>query len=129
MSNVAHFGAMATHTRAQEKLLSLINNKDLAQLIGGTLAEIAVELLDAKEEAAHWKRAFETVRDEIRVLAAVAMQKSRTSRLVITQRELSRVPANTQLYVGRPEPGVRVYELREKLPQAKDPASGTIALN
>lgn len=103
-------------SKAQGDLMRLINDKGIAQMVGSTLAEIAVELLDAKAEAAHWKLSFETVRDEIKVLAAGALRQQHTHRLVITKAELQNVPANTELYVDTPEPGVRVYELRQRIP-------------
>lgn len=98
-------------TPAQQSLMHLINNKDMAQVMGSTLAEIAVELMDAKKEAAHWKQSFETVRDEIKVLAAVSVK--RKGRLVITRKELQEVEGQ-ELFVDTPEPGVRIYELRER---------------
>lgn len=101
-------------SKAQEKLMTLVNNRELAALVGSTLAEIAVELMDAKQEAAHWKNSFDTVRDEIKILAAVAMHKRGDQRLVITKAEFAAVPQNTELWLDTPEPGVRVYELREK---------------
>lgn len=102
-------------TDAQKKLLRLLENKELAVLVGTTLAEIAVELADAKVEAGHWKKAFETVRLEIRVLVGVILaQQGHTERIVITEKELRAVPANLELFVGTPEPGVRIYELRTR---------------
>jgi hypothetical protein len=101
-------------SQAQQSLMKLVNNRKLAQLVGSTLAEIAVELMDAKQEAAHWKAAFEAVRDEIRILAGVAIKQKGGERLVITKTELERMPTNTELHVGTPEPGVRIYELRQR---------------
>lgn len=99
-------------TPAQQQLMRLIHHKKMAPLIGQTLAEIAVELMDAKREAAHWKQSFETVRDEIKVLAGVAI-KQRGERLVVTRKELQELEGR-ELHVGNPEPGVRIYELRER---------------
>jgi hypothetical protein len=111
-------------TSAQENLMRLINDKGIAQMVGSTLAEIAVELMDAKQEAAHWKQSFETVKDEIKVLAGVALRQQHTHRLVITKAELQNMPANTELHVATPEPGVRVYELRQRIPSAVSPLHG-----
>ena len=99
-------------SQAQANLMKLVNNHELAALVGSTLAEIAVELMDAKQEAKHWKQSFETVRDEIKVLAGVAI-KQRGERLVVTRKELQELEGK-ELHVGTPEPGVRIYELRER---------------
>lgn len=112
-------------SKAQENLMRLVNNTELAALVGSTLAEIAVELMDAKNEAAHWKTSFETVRDEIKILASVAMTKNGEQRLVITKADFAKVPRGTELWLDTPEPGVRVYELREKR-TAVDSAVGRI---
>lgn len=101
-----------TLSAAQENLMKLVNNTELAALVGSTLAEIAVELMDAKQEAQHWKNSFDTVRQEIKILAAVAIKQKGAQRLVITQAEFAAVPPNTELWLETPEPGVRVYELR-----------------
>lgn len=100
---------------AQEQLMALINNKAFAQAAGSCLAEIAVELMDSKAEAAHWKQSFETVRDEIKVLAATVIKQRGAERLVITQAEFAAVPKNTELWLDTPEPGVRIYELRQRV--------------
>jgi hypothetical protein len=100
-------------SQAQANLMKLVNNRELAALVGSTLAEIAVELMDSKRESAHWKKSFETVRDELKVLASVSVK--RKGRLVITRKELQAVEG-LELFVDTPEPGVRVYELRERQP-------------
>lgn len=102
-------------TTAQQKLIQLINTPHLAELVGATLAEIAVELMDAKQEARHWKRSYETVREEIKVLAAVTIKEQGGDRLVITRAQYAAVPQNTELWLDTPEPGVRIYELRQKV--------------
>lgn len=102
-----------TETQAQQKLLKLLENKDLARVVGSTLAEIAVELGDAKLEAKHWKDAFEQVRKEIRCLAGIIIaKKGLNERIVVTEAELRAIPPNLELYAGTPEKGVRIYELR-----------------
>jgi hypothetical protein len=116
-------------TKAEEDLLKLINNPKWGTAIGQTLAEIAVELMDAKAEAAHWKKSFETVRDEIKVLAAVAIRQNGTGRLVITRKELREAGENVQLHVGTPEPGVRIYELRRKSESVKEAVESIIRMN
>lgn len=80
--------------------------------VGKMLAELIAELADAKAECAHWKAAFETVRDEIKVLAAVAIQQ-RGEKLIVTRKELQALEGK-ELHVGEPEPGVRIYEVRER---------------
>jgi hypothetical protein len=96
---------------AQQKLMAFINDPAAARAFGSTLAEIAVELMDAKQEAAHWKKSFKTVSDELKVLASVSIK--RKGRLVITRKELQAVEGQ-ELFVDTPEPGVRIYELRER---------------
>lgn len=98
-------------SQAQEKLMAFINDPAAARALGSTLAEIAVELMDAKREVAHWKKSFKTVSDELKVLASVSVK--RKGRLVITRKELQAVEG-LQLFVDTPEPGVRIYELRER---------------
>lgn len=96
---------------AQQKLMAFINDPAAARAFGSTLAEIAVELMDAKQEAAHWKKSLKTVSDELKVLASVAVK--RKGRLVITRKELQAVEGQ-ELFVDTPEPGVRIYELRDR---------------
>lgn len=114
-------------SQAQQKLMAFINDPAAAQAFGSTLAEIAVELMDAKQEAQHWKKSFETVRDEIKVLASVSVK--RKGRLVITRKELQEVEGQ-ELFVDTPEPGVRIYELRPRTTssEASVLASGASAL-
>lgn len=102
-------------TDAQRRLLKLLENKDFARGVGSTLAEIAVELADAKLEARHWKEAFGMVRAEIRCLAGICIsQRGMDEKLVVTEADLRKIPADLELFVGTPEPGVRIYELRRK---------------
>ena len=96
-------------SEAQQKLMAFISDPTAARVFGATLAEIAVELMDAKQEALHWKKSFHTVKDELKVLAAVAVK--RKGRLIITRKELQAVEGQ-ELFVDTPEPGVRIYELR-----------------
>lgn len=104
-----------TETEAQRKLLKFLEDKTIARAMGSTLGEIAVELADAKLEAKHWKDAFEQVRAEIRCLAGICIaQRGLSERIVITQKELRAIPPNLELFVGTPEPGVRIYELRAR---------------
>lgn len=98
-------------SEAQQKLMAFINDPAAARAFGSTLAEIAVELMDAKQEAAHWKKSFKTVSDELKVLASVSVK--RKGRLVITRKELQAVEGQ-ELFVDTPEPGVRIYQLRER---------------
>lgn len=98
-------------SEAQQKLMAFINDPAAARALGSTLAEIAVELMDSKREAAHWKNSFTTVSDELKVLAAVSVK--RNGRLVITRKELQAVEG-LELFVDTPETGVRIYELRER---------------
>ena len=101
---------------AQAKAIDWISGHNALELgalgieIGRMLAELTAELADAKQEAAHWKQSFEVVRDEIKVLASVAIAK-KGERLVITKKDFAAC-LGLELYVGKPEEGVRIYELR-----------------
>jgi hypothetical protein len=99
-------------SEAQQKLMAFINDPAAARALGSTLAEIAVELMDAKQEALHWKKSFETVRDEIKVLASVAIHKGPPASpcLVITKADFAKVEG-LELQVDSSEPGIRVYRL------------------
>jgi hypothetical protein len=103
---------------AQQRAITWIKNQSAVQLgalgteIGKLLAELTAECADAKLEALHWKDAFEQTRNELKVLASVAIAQSGKGRLVITRKELHALPPDTQLFVEGPEEGVRVYELR-----------------
>jgi len=112
-------------SEAQQKLMAFINDPSAARAFGSTLAEIAVELMDAKREANHWKSSFHTVKDELKVLAAVSVK--RNGRLMITKKELQEVEGQ-ELYVDTPEPGVRIYELRAR-PSIQKAVSEILTLN
>lgn len=107
---------------AQRRAIEWIKGGNARQLgalgteIGKMLAELTADLADAKREAAHWKQSFETVRDELKVVASVSIHKSGGSRLVITKAEyVEVVKRNVELYVGQPDDsGMRIYELRER---------------
>lgn len=105
---------------AQLRAVAWIQGHHAAELgalgteIGAMVAELTTELMDAKREAGHWKGAFDAVRNELKVLAAVCMRQLKTRRLVITRKELQDVPPNMELWVEGPEDGVRIYELRPK---------------
>jgi hypothetical protein len=114
-------------SEAQQKLMAFINDPAAARAMGSTLAEIAVELMDAKLEAQHWKKSFETVRDEIKVLASVAIHEGQ-QRLVITQAALAKVNG-MELYVDTPEPGVRIYELRSRQTPIQKAVSEILTMN
>lgn len=113
-------------SQAQHKLMAFINDPAAARALGTTLAEIAVELLDAKQEAKHWKQSFETVKDEIKVLASVAIHENQ-HRLVITKASFAKVQG-LELFVDTPEPGVRIYELRTR-PSVQNAVSEILTLN
>lgn len=121
-----------TETQAQQDLLKLLNDKRLARLVGSTLAQVAVELADKKLEAKHWKDAFESTRRELRALTGIILSKQGSEgRIVITEKELRSIPDNLELYIGTPEPGVRIYELRPREANSQVPvdARSIITLN
>jgi len=101
-------------TAAQKQLLELINDPKVGAVIGRTLGEIAVELMDAKVEANHWKKAFETVRAEMKQLAAIVLMDKPDKRLVVTEGQLRKVPPGLELHFEAPETGVRIYQLRPR---------------
>lgn len=107
---------------AQQRAVDWIQGHKAAELgalgteIGKMLAELTVELADAKREAAHWHHAFDTVRDELQVVVSVAISKSAGSRLIITKADyLEVVKRNVELYCDSPDgSGTRVYALRKR---------------
>jgi len=82
--------------------------------VGRMLAELTTEQLDARREAAHWKQAYDAIRAELKVLAAIAIKKTGVSRLVITRKDLLELPPDTQLHVQSPDEYTRIYELRRE---------------
>lgn len=106
---------------AQQQAIDWIQAKKAADYgalgieVGKILADLAVELADAKQEAAHWKQSFETVHDELKVMVSVAIHKSGGSRLTVSKNEyLAVVKGNVELYCGAPQDGTRIYELRRR---------------
>ncbi len=110
---------MTDDSPAQKKMLAFINDPKTPGIFGQALAEIAVELMDAKAEAGHYKQSLNTVLDEIKVLAAVAMKKLGGERLVITKKDLHSVQG-LELYCDTAEEGVRIYELRARVSKEND---------
>ncbi len=108
-------------SKAQQKAVDFINSKGatrmgaIGQEVGKMLAEICVELMDSKNEAQHWKAAFDTIQAEFKVAVGIAIKQQGGARLVITRQALSEMPPNTELFLDDHEPGVRVYELRERI--------------
>ena len=106
-------------SRAQQAAVEWINSKSATKLgpigqeVGKMLAEICVELMDAKQEAAHWKAAFETIQAEFKVAVGLTIRKQGGEALVVTRADLATMPANTELWLDDREPGVRAYSLRE----------------
>jgi len=82
--------------------------------IGKMLAELTAELADRQMEAGHWRACFEAARDELKVVASVAMQHMHTERLVVTKADLQGLPPNVTLNVLKPEPGVRIYHFKRQ---------------
>lgn len=82
--------------------------------IGKMLAEMVAELADAKREAMHWHAAFETVRDEIKVMASTIIQKQGGGRLAIRREDFAKAVGQELFCDNESDPNVRVYELRAK---------------
>lgn len=114
---------------AQQKAVDWIQSKGakgmgaIGEEVGKMLVEITIELADAKNEAAHWKAAFNTIQAEFKIAVGLTLKKSGDPRLVITKADLAAMPPNTELWLDDHEPGVRVYALRERVkanPKASD---------
>jgi hypothetical protein len=107
-------------SRAQQKAVDWINSKGATRMgaigeeVGKMLAEICVELMDAKQEAAHWKAAFDTIQTEFKIAVGITLKKQGGDKLIITKADLATMPPNTELWLDDHEPGVRVYALRER---------------
>lgn len=123
---------------AQERAVNWINSKGamkmgpIGQEVGKMLAEILVELMDAKQEAAHWKQSFETIQAEFKIAVGLAIKKQGGEKLVVTKADLAAMPPNTELYLDDHEPGVRVYQLRERklrAPKVEDAVARIIRPN
>lgn len=110
---------------AQQRSVDWIKSgraKELGALgieIGKMLAELTVELADAKQERDHWKNAAMTVMDEIKVLVSVCIAKIGGDRLTVTKQEYHEVvKRNVEVYCSQPD-GMRMYELRERRQRIK----------
>lgn len=116
-----------TLSPAQERMRQLLRNPDLAKIVGGTFAEVLVESLDAKREAAHWKKCFDMIRAELKVLVAVLLKRGGHTRLIIRKAEFDELAGqNLELWTVDAEDDVRVYELRQKtIAEAVKHATGT----
>lgn len=105
---------------AQQKAVDWIQSKGAANMgqlgieVGKLLAELTAELMDKTEEAAHWKNAFDTITAEFKIAVGITLKKAGGEKLVITKADLATMPANTELWLDDHEPGVRVYQLRER---------------
>lgn len=100
---------------AQAKMRDLMKDPHLAALVGKTFAEVLVESMDAKKEADHWRAAFEATQRQITVLAAVAMEKLKTKRLIISKTDYHRlVEEDLELMYETPDEDTRVYEIRPR---------------
>lgn len=98
---------------AQERMRDLLKNPDLAKVVGATFADVLVESMDAKREAAHWKTSFETIKREMTVLASVCMDKLKVRRLIITKADfLKVVEQQVQLMYDFPDEDTHIYELK-----------------
>lgn len=84
--------------------------------------QAAVAVLDAQAELEHTKVLTETLRGEIRTLAATMIRKGHLDRIVLTRKEFDDIPQDLELYVEAPEPGVRVYELRVRATATAPPS-------
>lgn len=105
---------------AQEKAVDFIRSGtarqmgELGQELGKLLAELTAELMDAKQEAIHWKNSFQVMQTEFKIAVGIMLRTRDAHRLTITRQDLADMPANTELYCDDHEPGTRVYELRTR---------------
>lgn len=122
-------------SKVQQQAVDFIQSKGAAKMgqlgieVGKMLAELTAELMDAKQEAAHWKASFETTMAEFKIAVGITLKKSGGEKLVITKADLATMPANTELWLDDHEPGVRIYQLRERTTanhQVKDAVSRII---
>lgn len=115
---------------AQQKAVRWIHSGSAKSLgaigveVGKMLAEITVELADAKQQAEHWKAAFEVVRDEMKVAIATVLAKggevgkaadSGRPHLIVRKQDFA-LAIGLELYTMPPDAHTRVYELRERQP-------------
>lgn len=101
--------------------------------VGAMMAELIVELMDAKREAAHWKQSFQTTLNEFKAcVAAVIVKRGTGKRLIVTKAHYEK-SIGKQLSAGQLDGGnTRVYELIDAPPpnpkQSND-TPGIINLN
>lgn len=74
------------------------------------LMQAAVAVLDAQAERDRANLLLEAVRGELRALAAIQMRQRGVGKLVLTRKEFDEVPADLEVDISNPEPGVRVYQ-------------------
>jgi hypothetical protein len=98
-------------TRATEAEVVSTLNKALA----------AVEV--AQMERDHWRAAAGKLETELRMVLGVWFKRSKKKRLAITEAEFNSLDRALNLFVGNPEPGVRLYELRKGEKQKLMPES------
>jgi len=99
---------------AGKQLIALIQDPKTGQVIGQLMAELAIELADAIQEKNHWRASFETVKNEMKILASVLLMHQPDRRLAISRSELTSIPAELELHYETPEDGVRLYALRAR---------------
>ena len=75
------------------------------------MMQAATAVLDAQAELERCKLRLEALRGEIKTLAALAIKKQGGDRLVLTRKEFNELP-DCEVHVEAPEPGIRIYILR-----------------
>lgn len=98
-------------TRATEAEITATLNKALA----------AVEV--AQMERDHWRMAAGKLETELRMVLGVWFKRSKKKRIAITEAEFQQLDRALNLFVGNPEPGVRMYEMRKGEKQKLMPES------
>lgn len=103
---------------AQQRAIDWIQGKRASELgalgaeIGRMLAELTAELMDSKLEAFHWKTSFETVRNELKVMAATVIAKQGGGRLVLKREDYAKSSGLELFCDDQSEKNTHVYELR-----------------
>lgn len=102
------------NSTAGKKLLALLNDKKMAAEFGQVLAELAVELADAYAARDHFKRSLDTVIAEHKIALGCLLMEREDRRLVIRKSAMEAIPDSLELFYDNPEPGVKVYCLRDR---------------
>lgn len=85
------------------------SSDDIARALAN--ANNTVVMADAERD--HWRKAAGLLQAELRVVIGVWMERTKATKIIITEQEAGQLSRAHKLYVGNPDPGTRQYELRE----------------